>query len=375
GPGARRGAQRRARRHGRARQLQDGDRGGRRRRHPRSRRRDVGARHARALAGERGADSRRARQRARPGLGRARPRHQGHHRRDAAGGGAQALHQGGVPAGGPREVPVGMLATRQKVLRRFWYPVIPADRLADGPKPFTLLGERIVLWRDGEGRVSALEDRCCHRTAALSRGYYDGGLLVCGYHGWTYGHDGKVVRIPQLTRDTPPASARVRRFLAEERYGYVWTCLDDQPLFGIPQVEEWDDPRMRRIPQFYEVWRCSGLRLMENSFDNAHINFTHRGTFGDPQDAGESHTDLIAEPWGFRTRTQMVVKQTEAAAKANRIAGEKTHRRVEGTWWMPFMRRVIYEFPTGLRVVILTAATPIDDGHSQIVQLCLRTDR
>src|SRR5581483_11490222 len=65
----------------------------------------------------------------------------------------------------------------------------------------------------------------------------------------------------------------------------------------------------------------------------------------------------------------------EAAAKANRIAGEKTHRRVQGTWWMPFMRRVIYEFPTGLRVVILTAATPIDDGHSQIVQLCLRTDR
>jgi len=267
-----------------------------------------------------------------------------------------------------------MLATRQKVLRRFWYPVIPAGHLADGPKPFTLLGERIVLWRDGEGRASALEDRCCHRTAALSRGYYDAGLLVCGYHGWTYGHDGKVVRIPQLTRDKPPASARVRSFPTEERYGYVWTCLDDKPIFGIPQIEEWDDPRMRRIPQFYEAWRCAGLRLMENSFDNAHVNFTHRGTFGDPNDAGESHTDLIPEPWGFRTRTQMVVKQTEAAAKANRIAGQKTHRRVEGTWWMPFMRRVIYEFPTGLRVVILTCATPIDDESSQIVQLCLRTD-
>jgi phenylpropionate dioxygenase-like ring-hydroxylating dioxygenase large terminal subunit len=89
-----------------------------------------------------------------------------------------------------------MLVTQQKVLRRLWYPVMPGSHLEQGPKPFTLLGERIVVWRDGDGRFSALEDRCCHRTAALSRGYYEGGALVCGYHGWTYDHTGKVVRIP-----------------------------------------------------------------------------------------------------------------------------------------------------------------------------------
>src|SRR5256885_11888874 len=99
-----------------------------------------------------------------------------------------------------------MLVTRQKLLRRFWYPVIPVSHLADGPKPFTLLGERLVLWQDGAGRVSALEDRCCHRTTALSRGYYDGGLLVCSYHGWTYDHTGSVIRIPQLAREKAPES-------------------------------------------------------------------------------------------------------------------------------------------------------------------------
>jgi phenylpropionate dioxygenase-like ring-hydroxylating dioxygenase large terminal subunit len=268
-----------------------------------------------------------------------------------------------------------MLATRQRVLRRFWYPVIPSDHLADGPKPFTLLGEKIVLWRDGQGRFSALADRCCHRTAALSRGYYDGGVLVCGYHGWTYDHTGKVIRIPQLTREKAPDSARVKAYLAEERYGYVWMCLDDKPLFGIPEIEEWHDPKMRRIPQFYEVWNCAGLRLMENSFDNAHVNFTHRATFGAPEDAGESHTDLIPEPWGFRTKTVIVCKQTEIAARANRIEGDKTTRYTEGTWWMPFMRRVSFAYPNGLTHVILTAATPIDDESSQIVQFCLRSDR
>src|SRR5437762_13786323 len=98
-----------------------------------------------------------------------------------------------------------MLVTKQKVLRRFWYPVTPLAMLEEGPKPFTLLGERIVVWRDGDGRVSALEDRCCHRTAALSRGYYEGGALVCGYHGWTYDYRCQVVRIPEMER-APPES-------------------------------------------------------------------------------------------------------------------------------------------------------------------------
>jgi phenylpropionate dioxygenase-like ring-hydroxylating dioxygenase large terminal subunit len=268
-----------------------------------------------------------------------------------------------------------MLVTKQKVLRRFWYPVIPLSLLEEGPKPFTLLAERIVVWRDGEGRVSALEDRCCHRSAALSRGYYDAGALVCGYHGWTYDHAGKVVRIPQLERDAAPAGARVRSFPAEERYGYVWVCLDAAPLAGIPQIKEWDDPAFRRIPQFYELWRCAGLRLMENSFDNAHVNFVHRGTFGDPRDAGESNSEVFEEPWGFRTRTEIPVKQTALAAKANRIEGEKTVRTIEGSWWMPFVRRAHMTYPSGLRHVIVTAATPIDDAHSQIVQFCLRSDR
>ncbi len=268
-----------------------------------------------------------------------------------------------------------MLVTRQPTLRRFWYPVIPVSHLEDGPKPFTLLAERMVLWKDGDGQLSALEDRCCHRTAALSRGYYDGGMLVCGYHGWSYDRAGKCVRIPQLQRDRVPESARVRSYAARERYGYAWVCLDEAPLLGIPEIEEWDDPAFRRIPQFYEVWRCAGLRLMENSFDNAHVNFVHRGTFGDPRDAGETRFELFAEPYGFRTRTEFQVKQTELAARMNRIEGEKTVRRIEGTWFMPFIRRAHIAYPSGLKHVIVTAATPIDDAHSQIIQFCLRSDR
>ncbi len=74
-----------------------------------------------------------------------------------------------------------MLTTRQPVFRRFWHAVMQLSMLAEGrPVPFTLLGERIVLFLDGQGRPAALKDRCCHRTARLSLGRCVNGALECG---------------------------------------------------------------------------------------------------------------------------------------------------------------------------------------------------
>ncbi len=56
------------------------------------------------------------------------------------------------------------------MLRRFWYATMPSITSKDGPQPFTLLGEPIVLFLDAKGEPAALEDRCCHRTAKLLEG-------------------------------------------------------------------------------------------------------------------------------------------------------------------------------------------------------------
>ena len=67
-----------------------------------------------------------------------------------------------------------MLVTQQKVLRRFWYALMPISQLKDGPLPFTLLGEKLVVWLREDGTPAALQDRCCHRTARLSKGFVEG---------------------------------------------------------------------------------------------------------------------------------------------------------------------------------------------------------
>ena len=266
-----------------------------------------------------------------------------------------------------------MLVTRQPVLRRFWYPVMPLDHLADGPRPFTLLGEAIVLWQLPDGTPVALKDRCCHRTAKLSCGWVEGERIICGYHGWAYDRTGQVVSIPQQPERQPDERLRTPGYHAQARYGYVWVALED-PLEAIPEIPEIHDPGFRRIDEFYEVWRAPGLRIMENSFDNAHFSYVHRASFGVQEDPEPAPLELVDEGMGFSMITEVAVKNPEIQKRNLGIQAERTVRRYRKTYWMPFSRKMHVTYPNGLVHIIVTCTAPIDDGHSQVIQFALRND-
>ena len=134
-----------------------------------------------------------------------------------------------------------MLVTQQKILRRFWYPIVPSDRLTDAPFPFTLLGANIVLFRDAAGHASALIDRCAHRTAALSQGWLDAGDIVCPYHGWAYAVDGKCPAHSATAQMAAPAKVSPsRRSRVQRTLRHVWVALDE-PLSPIP---DWPEERI-----------------------------------------------------------------------------------------------------------------------------------
>ena len=81
-------------------------------------------------------------------------------------------------------------------LRNCWYVAgwshhIAADSLVSR----TMLGEPIVLYRKADGGVVALEDRCCHRLAPLSRGRIEGNDLRCMYHGLKFAPSGRCLSL------------------------------------------------------------------------------------------------------------------------------------------------------------------------------------
>jgi phenylpropionate dioxygenase-like ring-hydroxylating dioxygenase large terminal subunit len=267
-----------------------------------------------------------------------------------------------------------MLATKQKVLRRFWYATMPVDRLREGPKPFTLLGENIVLFLGEDGQPAALADRCCHRTAKLSKGWCRDGHIICGYHGWEYDRTGKLVNVPQFPFEQPIPEARARAFHCDARYGYVWVALDD-PLKPIPELPEERDPGYRRIHQFDDRWNTAALRMMENSFDNAHFSFVHRGTFGQADQPKPEGYEIIETDEGFRAESTVTIKNPPVAFRVTGTTQPLTKRHMRNAWFIPFCRRLDIEYPSGLRHIIFNSATPIDDGSIQLVQILFRNDR
>ncbi len=268
-----------------------------------------------------------------------------------------------------------MLVTDVPAFRNFWYPVAFAEDLGEGPIARTVLGQKLVVWATGDDTAAAALDVCPHRASALSIGWVEDGCVVCPYHGWHFGEDGKATRIPQLDPGLPiPPKAALSTMHATVRYGVVWVALDE-PVGGLPEIPEHADPDYRVVRQFDEVWAAAAPRLVDNSFDPAHVAFVHRETFGTPENARIDPPDITYTDEGLEARTQLVVENhLEAAQRANKIDEQQTVRMTVSRFVAPFLRVMSITYPNGLHHMLVTGICPVDDDHLRLVQWAIRND-
>jgi phenylpropionate dioxygenase-like ring-hydroxylating dioxygenase large terminal subunit len=178
-----------------------------------------------------------------------------------------------------------------------WHPVARSeDILEGGLARAQLLSEDLVIWRVG-GKANVWQDLCAHRGTRLSLGRVAGERLVCAYHGWTYGPDGRCLTFPAHPEQKPPPTARVRTYAAREKYGLIWASLGN-PKKDIPRFEEWDDPAYRKIFCGPYTYRASPTRAVENFLDVAHFPFVHGGILGDEAHAEIMDYDVSSGPDG-----------------------------------------------------------------------------
>lgn len=165
------------------------------------------------------------------------------------------------------------------VLRKHWIPFacaheFPASDAA--PQRLTLLGERLVMFRDSQGRPALFDELCPHRRASLYFGRNEDCGIRCVYHGWKFDVSGQCVDMP-----SEPATSRMKERIRAKSYpvveeaGLMWTWMGDGTP---PELPRFDWMSLGPETRFASRWEqdCNFVQAMEGELDEAHVSYLHR---------------------------------------------------------------------------------------------------
>lgn len=164
----------------------------------------------------------------------------------------------------------------------------------------TICGEPIAFWRTRSGQVTAVPDRCVHRRFPLSEppSRLVNDQIVCGYHGFTYGADGKCVAVPGQTRI--PRTARLLPYAVAEQDSLVWVYIGDSAKADsgrIPRATYLDAPGYTTVAGMEPLQARFSL-LVDNLLDLSHETYLHGGYIGTPEVAATPVTTTVDEESG-----------------------------------------------------------------------------
>lgn len=164
----------------------------------------------------------------------------------------------------------------------FWYPVAKSVEVkSTRPYGARLLGERVVLWRDGSGRLRCIEDFCPHRGAPLSYGEIHEGHIGCRYHGVVVDGDGVVVRVPAMPECALEGRKALKSFEVREAGDAVFVYV---PSAERPEAPELVLPR-ELTDEAWTGFLCTGVwatnyrYALDNLADPMHGCYLHAESF------------------------------------------------------------------------------------------------
>jgi phthalate 4,5-dioxygenase len=167
------------------------------------------------------------------------------------------------------------------LFRRYWLPALLAEELPENDCPpvrVKILSERLIAFRDSEGRYGLIDEFCAHRGVSLWFGRVEECGLRCAYHGWKYDVTGQCVEVP-----SEPENSNFSRKVKLTSYplvkvgGVLWTYMGDpdrQP--ELPEFEFVQVPSEQTYTS--KRWQESNwLQALEGGIDSSHVSWLHSG--------------------------------------------------------------------------------------------------
>ena len=158
-----------------------------------------------------------------------------------------------------------------------WFPVGESHRLAKGQlQSLHMLGQDIVLYRTEQGIANVIGAYCPHLGAHLGYGgTIQGEDIVCPFHKWQYGLDGKCTAACNAKK-TPQAS--VKTYHVREKNGaiFIWHDVKGrEPFWEIPDLEETTSDEYRLLKSEVHTINTHPQEAFENQPDSLHLETLH----------------------------------------------------------------------------------------------------
>ncbi|MDY6784447.1 MAG: aromatic ring-hydroxylating dioxygenase subunit alpha [Cyanobacteriota bacterium] len=154
-----------------------------------------------------------------------------------------------------------------------WYWAIPSHTLKRGKiKSVNFLGRELVIYRNFEGEVVAVDAYCPHMGAHLARGKVEGKDIRCFFHHWKFNSRGACVEIPCLAKPLP---VQLKTWPVTEKYGLVWVWTGETPQHSPPFVPELEHEDCEAVLGYRFRRNCHPHILMINGIDAQHFNTVH----------------------------------------------------------------------------------------------------
>jgi nitrite reductase/ring-hydroxylating ferredoxin subunit len=172
-----------------------------------------------------------------------------------------------------RDTPMG------EAMRHFWMPALLSSELPErcgDPVHVELLNENLVAFRDENGKVGLLDERCCHRGASLTVGRVENCGIRCIYHGWLFAADGTVLETPNVADSRLKTRFKARSYPVREAGGVVWAYLGEaNKMPAFPDFPALSAPKEMVLATF-GIFGCNYVQVLEGLLDSSHLSILHQ---------------------------------------------------------------------------------------------------
>ncbi len=173
-----------------------------------------------------------------------------------------------------------------RIFWRTWQCVGWREQVAKPGDYFTfdLCGEPLLITRDATGMVRGFYNVCRHRAGPVAEGCGSRKVFRCGYHGWTYSLDGKLLNAPEMegVGDFSYSDFGLRSVPAAEWEGLVFVNLDPgaEPLMSTlaelsVQAAKFEFRRMRFYKRHDYAMECNWKVYIDNYLEGYHLPSVH----------------------------------------------------------------------------------------------------